>query len=519
MKKTVGVVVALFFLFSISSGTFGQEASGEYHPNRVLVKFKQAPSAADLQKFSRAHQLRLEKIIPKVEAFLFGLPKAVDVKAAIKQLEASGLVEYAEPDYVRYPTYVPTDPLFGSQWDMTLMKLPLWWDLDKGSPSVVVAVLDTGIDLDHPDLVSQLWQNADETPGDGDDDDGNGYVDDYNGYDFAGDGWLPGVGAEDPIPEDQYVGHGTHVSGTIAAAQDNGAGISGEAPGVKVMAVRVLGGLLGMGYSSDICDGLIYATDNGASVINMSLGGTAKSLTEYNSLRYAWDRNVFIAAAAGNDGDSGNPLSYPAAYVFPMSIGATDSIDNIASFSTHNEFVEVSAPGVTVLSTVPGGGYESAGWSGTSMATPHAAGLAALLYSMYSGIENWQVRAMLQQGVIDRGVAGWDEYYGYGRADCEQLLAVATPSPDVLQILTPANGSRFRTGALVAALWNPVTSAVSYRLDVTLPSGAKKVITTNTPYYTVDPAQPLPLGTYVLRVEALSAGGSVISYDTVTFQK
>ncbi|GAB4349283.1 MAG: hypothetical protein Kow0099_32260 [Candidatus Abyssubacteria bacterium] len=436
----------------------------------------------------------------------------------VRRVSRSRLIEFCEPDFVRFAFHTPNDTLFPQQWDMTLIGMPAFWDLERGEPSVITAVLDTGIDLDHPDLLNQLWINSGEIPGDGIDNDGNGYTDDYNGYDFAGDGWLlPAEGAEDPIPDDAYVGHGTHVSGTIAAEQDNVEGISGEAPGTKVMAVRVLGGILGIGYSSDISEGIIYATDNGASIINMSLGGTSKSLTEYNALKHAWNKNVFIAAASGNEGNAGNPLNYPASYVFTMSVGATDASDIIAPFSTYNEFVEVSAPGVTILSTVPGGAYESAIWSGTSMATPHVAGLAALLYSTYSGIQNWQVRSMLQDGVVDRGTAGWDKFYGYGRVDVPQLLLTPVPSSDELKILTPPNGVGFQSAALVAVLWNPVTGAARYRITATLPNGATKVIETFAPYYTVPPSQAMPKGAYTVTIQALASGGVVLSADTVTF--
>lgn len=517
IRRTVFIILMLSFL--APAGAFAQvDSAGEYHPGRVLVKFKQMPTAQEVRQFALVHQFRLEKAIAKIGAFRFAIPQGRQVQEVVDRLSKLDSVDYAEPDYVRHAFLIPNDPLFPQQWDMTQMGLPAWWTLDTGSPTVVVAVVDTGIDLDHPDLVSRLWQNPGEIPANGKDDDHNGYVDDYNGYDFAGDGVFPLPGAEDPIPDDTYVGHGTHVSGTIAASQNNGIGISGEAPGVKLMAVRVLGGVAGSGYSSDISDGIIYAADNGANVINMSLGGTGKSLTEYNAVKYAWDHNVFIAAAAGNDGDTTNPLNYPAAYVFAMSVGATDSADNIASFSTHNEFVEISAPGVNILSTVPDDTYEG-GWSGTSMATPHVAGLAALLFSMYGGIDNWQVRYMLQKGVIDRGAAGWDQYYGYGRADCAQLLATATPSPSVLRILTPPNGIKFSSDALVAVLWNPVPLATSYRMTVTLPNLSTRFITTTSPYYTVSPSQPMPTGTYTVRVDALASNGSILSHDSVSFSR
>jgi hypothetical protein len=153
------------------------------------------------------------------------------------------------------------------------------------------------------------------------------------------------------------------------------------------------------------------------------------------------------------------------------------------------------------------------------MATPHVAGLAALLYSMYSDIENWQVRSMLQQGVVDRGAAGWDQYFGYGRADCAQLLGIPTPSAEDLQLLTPPNGITFRSGAIVSLLWNPVPDATRYRITATLPNLSKKIIYTTSPYYSVNPSQTMPAGAYSVSVEALDSGGSILSYDTVSFNK
>ncbi len=516
LRKVSITVLAIFLMLPIAAQA--ADSSDLYAPGKVLVKFKSLPSGNELKNFATSHRLLVDKQIPRIDVFRFAISDGQKVPDVVKRIAADRRVEFAEPDYIRYATYTPSDPLFSQQWDMTKIGLPLFWDVELGDPTIIVAVLDTGVDLDHPDLVNQLWQNPGEIPGNGDDDDLNGYDDDYNGYDFAGDGPLPGQGAEDPIPDDTYVGHGTHVSGTIAAEQDNGIGISGEAPGVKIMAVRVLGGILGAGYSSDISDGVIYAADNGASVINMSLGGTAKSATEYNALKYAWDNNVFIAAAAGNEGDSGNPISYPAAYVFTMSVGATDSNDVIAMFSTHNIFLEISAPGVNILSTVPPGVYED-GWSGTSMATPHVAGLAALLYSANANIANWQVRAMLQAGVIDRAAAGWDAFHGYGRADSSELLAEPVPSTSVLQILTPPAGVKFPSGSVVSLLWSKVAGAVNYRITATIPGGGNKIIMTSVPYYTVPPSQAMPVGNYLVKVEALDGSNAVISSDTVTFSK
>jgi subtilisin family serine protease len=491
-------------------------AVDEYAPDIVLVKFKTDANPVWAQRLVDRYGLKLQRVLPRIGVKRFKIPRGQNPLALATFLSRyTSVVAFAEPDYMRYMRYTPNDPRFSQQWDMTRMRVPEAWDVTKGAASVVVAILDTGMDMDHPDLSGSLWRNADEIGGNNKDDDNNGYVDDEYGYDFAGNGLFPLPGAEDSWPDDT-VDHGTHVSGTVAAQQDNGIGITGIAPRCKLMIVKVLGGLLGTGYTSDITEGITYAVDNGAKVINMSLGGTSKSLAEYNALKYAWQHNVFIATAAGNAGDAGNPIEYPTGYPFAMGVGATDINDVIANFSTHNGFVEVSAPGVDILSTVPDNTYDQSGWSGTSMASPHVAGVAALLCAQYPGIANWEIRAMLQDAVVDRGTPGFDPYYGYGSLKAALAVRMLRPSPAVLRILTPQFGSSLPVGTIPSVLWTPVIGATSYRLTVDLPSGLRKIITLNDTFYSVDPRTSMPLGTYHILVEALDPGGKPMSSDTVS---
>lgn len=506
------------FLIATSDRAFAASARSSYAPNQVLIKLKITPSQAALNDVMARHNLTLIRAIPRIGVNVMRPPAGLQVEALLRRLALDPRIEFAEPNYVRYPTLIPNDPLYSSQWDMTHIGMETYWDVELGDPSVVTAILDTGINLTHPDLMNQIWVNSGENFGNSIDDDGNGYVDDYYGYDFAGDGIFPLPNAEDPIPEDPFVGHGTHVGGTVAAEQNNSVGIAGEAPGTKLMAVRVLGGILGAGYSSDIVEGILYATDNGADIINMSLGGGPPSVSEYLALQYAWNNNVFIAVAAGNEAEFGNAISYPASYVFSMSIGATDISDNIASFSNHNSMVEISAPGVNIFSTVPVsfGSYEG-GWDGTSMVCPHVAGLAALLYSQHPGITNWQVRSMLRSAVVDPGTPGWDEYFGHGRVDAALLASTPLPSTSALEILLPADGGVFEAGAILSFLWNPVNGAATYRLTFIVPGGGMPSIVVVNPYYTVPPFLNPPTGAYSVQIEALDGTGTPISTDTVSF--
>ncbi|MHC4193065.1 MAG: S8 family peptidase [Planctomycetota bacterium] len=522
LKKMRAVIslCCLVFLFAAPSVVAGGKTA-EYHPSRVLIKFKSPPSDQLLAKIKSKHGLELMKIIRKLDVYRMEAKHRVGIPELASQIAKEELVEYAEPDYIRYATYTPNDPSFSQQWGLLKVGVSDYWDVEMGSPDVVVAVLDTGMDLDHPDLVSQLWVNAGEVPGNEVDDDGNGYVDDIYGYDFHGDGliFVP-PDAEDPVPEDDN-GHGTHVSGRVAAATDNNVGVAGMAPNVKIMVVRVLGGFLGFGYTSDIVEGALYAVDNGASVINMSLGGTQPSLTEYNAYQVAYDAGVFIAAAAGNSGDVGNPIEYPGGYAFTIAVGASDPCDDIAYFSSHGFQVEVSAPGVETLSTILGGGYEAAGWSGTSMSTPHVAGLAALLFSEMPTLSNWQVRLMIREGVVDAGAPGWDRYHGFGRIDCPTLLGVSVPSTSELHLINPVEGSVVPRTAVLTLLWSPVDGAQSYTLTVNLPTGPSKEFDLSKTVFIIPPRiwRNAPVGTYTWEVQALDPTGGVIAQDSSSFSK
>jgi subtilisin family serine protease len=461
----------------------------EYHPSRVLIRFKSPPSDALLAKIKSKHGLELIKIIRRLDVYKMEVKDRVSIRELASRIGKEKLVEYAEPDYIRYASYIP--------------------------------VLDTGVDLDHPDLAGQLWINVGEIPGNGIDDDGNGYVDDIYGYDFHGDGpIIVPPPAEDSVPEDDN-GHGTHVSGRVAAATDNNVGVAGMAPNVKLMTVRALGGFLGIGYTSDIVEGTLYAVDNGASVINMSIGGTSVSLTEYNAYQTAYQSGVLIAAAAGNSGSSGNAIEYPGGYVFTMAVGASDPCDDIAYFSSRGYQLEVSAPGVETLSTALGGGYRAAGWSGTSMATPHVAGLAALLYSQMPTLSNWQVRLMIRQGVVDAGAPGWDPYHGFGRIDCPTLLGVSVPSSAQLHLINPVEGAPVRGNGVLSFLWSPVDGAVSYTLSVTLPNTSVREFDLTETLMTVPPNKwsAAPTGTYSWQVQALDPTGATIAEDGSSFFK
>lgn len=349
----------------------------------------------------------------------------------------------------------PDDPLYvsGDQWGLEKVKAPQAWSVSTGG-GVVVAVIDTGVDLDHPDLIGSLWRNPGEVAGNGRDDDGNGCVDDVHGCDFVG---LDG----DP---DDGNGHGTHVAGIVGAATDNHLGIAGMGWAVKLMPVRVLGND-GVGSPWTVQSGIRYAADNGAQVINLSLGVCAQAPIPdvSQAVAYAQSKGVLVISAAGNSGES-DPYScfafYPASCPGVIGVAATNDVDNRASFSNYGSYVDVSAPGVDIYSTwraTAGYGY----MSGTSMASPFVSGLASLLWSRYPAAGATQIAAAIQNSAVDLGTAGWDQYFGWGRIQAVEALRrfetvasqiVPEPAPPELGAVQNAPAALFIPGQVIVQL-------------------------------------------------------------------
>jgi subtilisin family serine protease len=289
------------------------------------------------------------------------------------------------------------DPLFlTSQPNMRLIHADqAWANCLQGSPTVVVAVVDGGVDLTHPDLVDNLLP----------------------GYNFVED---------NTIPMDDN-GHGTHVAGIIAASI-NGVGVVGVAPRVKILPVRVMSN--GSGSNSTIAAGIRWAADR-AQIINLSLGGPSSSQVLQDAINYAIQtQGRLVIAAAGNDGATGNQTEYPAAFPGVIAVGAVDSSGQHASFSNTGSYVSLSAPGVGILSTVLNGSYGVK--SGTSMASPHVAGLAGLFWSRFPADTADQIANLMKNTAVDQGDPGWDPVYGYGLIDAYpagSLSASQTASP------------------------------------------------------------------------------------------
>ena len=400
---------------------------GRYKEGEVLVKFKSGTVASASLKTHQAvgaTSLRKYTIVPNMEHLK--LPEGLSVKDAIIHYMSDPNVEYAEPNYLKVMNGMPNDTSFGNQWALhntgqyasgtagADIRAPLAWDFAIGSHAITIAVIDSGIDYNHPDLVNNIWSNTGESCTDGIDHDGNGYINDCRGWNFVSDNKTP---VDD-------LGHGTHVAGIIGAAGNNWLGVAGVMWHVKLMPLKVLNSS-GSGTTSDVVSAIQYAVSKGVKIINASYGGFSYSQAEYNAISSANSQGVLFVASAGNGdpvacGELGkcigvnNDLTpmYPASYNLPniISVAATDQNDKLASFSNFGfNSVDVAAPGVYILSTIPMSGtsqpflsfctnslavdYDFCG--GTSQAAPHVSGVAGLLFGQYPHLSLHEVRGTI----------------------------------------------------------------------------------------------------------------------------
>ena len=367
----------------------------EVVPGRVVISWEPDTSQSERADVRSSLGLDLEERFGELDAEIVDVP-ALAVDRVTAALERRPEVAIAEPEYVMSAT--SNDPGYGQLWGLHAgggIDAPVAWTTTKGRADVVVAVIDTGIDITHPDLAGNIWRNPGEIAGNGVDDDRNGFVDDVHGWDFQnGD-----ASVFDPSEDS----HGTHVAGTIAAVGDNGRGVVGVAPNVKIMPLKFLGSD-GSGSSTHAAAAVAYARRMGATVINASWGGGGGSLLQ-QAIKDT--PGAVLVAGSGNlalNMDVNQP-QYPAAWAddaFGMpnvvSVASITSLGNLSSFSNYGaRTVDIGAPGSSILSTTPNGTYGN--MSGTSMAAPHASGVAALAASVDRRLTGAQLVTVLKSGV------------------------------------------------------------------------------------------------------------------------
>lgn len=414
---------------SLSLGMAATSLAVEIVPGRVLVKPSAQASDNSMRASLKAAGAREVGRIPQLDVRILEVPEAAEARV-VAALSQNPNFEFAEPDYVAEGIVTPNDTFYSSyQWHLPKIGAPAAWDVTTGASTVKIAVVDSGVQANHPDLGGRVLA----------------------GYDFVNN---------DADPSDDN-GHGTAVAGAAAATGNNGSGVAGVAWNVAILPVKVLGAD-NMGSYSAIASGINYAADQGARIINLSLGGTTSSRTLQSAVSYAWNKGCVLVAAAGNNGSSA--AFYPAAYSQVVAVSALSAGDVLPSWSNYGSYVDISAPGENITTTAAGGGYTT--MSGTSFASPLVAGAAALALSVDPSLANTAVVSLLTAKSDDLGATGYDIYFGAGRLNAAKVAAGAVKVPDatvpVTAVTNPKNGDSIARAKSVA-----VTVASSDNVGVT----------------------------------------------------
>jgi subtilisin family serine protease len=470
--KTTSIIILCLFVFCFSASAGLAQGPGfqppalatpPIVPGEIVVKFQSNISLAGARNSLRAEGMQL------LQASTNNQPLRVQVTpgqeaTAIADLLARGDVEYATFNYQIHTQGDPNDAGYNLQWALRNSGQTLGtpgadisaseaWDLYTGGSDVIIAVIDTGVDLDHPDLAAKITSGS------------------QAGYNFI----SPGANPNDDN------GHGTHVAGIAAAASNNGKGVAGVSWGAKIMPLKILDSG-GGGTTYNLSQAIMYAADHGAKVINMSLGGNCGPgwPDVEAAIDYAVDKGGLLIAASGNDYSAS--VFCPGAINGVMAVGATDDDDFRASYSNYGSALDVVAPGSSIYSTLIDSNPAGAGTygynSGTSMASPHAAGLAALLWSYAPDLSRGQIESIIQGTADDLGSSGWDQYYGYGRINARRALEIVTLQTAPAQTIMfldndPATVSsiiQVATPSIASITWSAVISPAVPWLSLSSPA-------------------------------------------------
>ncbi|MFN8576495.1 MAG: S8 family peptidase [Candidatus Sericytochromatia bacterium] len=348
----------------------------------VLVKLKN--NSIKAQNFSTKYQTKVKNIIPKINVMVIEIPESKTSQNFLQVLKSDKDVLFAEPD-VKVELDEFNDPMIKDQYALKKVDAFGAWEVNQGNSDTIIAIVDSGVDLEHPDLKAKL---------------------------------LEGYNAVNPgTPPKDDVRHGTHVSGIASAIGDNGIGVSGLAPKCKILPVKVLGN--GTGSIATISDGLIWAADHGADVVNMSLGTYTEEKTLGEAVKYALSKNVVCVATMGND--NMEKRRFPAGFPGMIAVGSTDENDKKSTFSNYGDWITVSAPGTAILSTLPTPASYGK-MSGTSMAAPLVTGLVGLMRSQSKNLSPADASKILKEASDDLGDSGFDKYFGAGRVNAAKTL-------------------------------------------------------------------------------------------------
>ena len=447
--------------------------------DEFLVRFRPGTPSEEKRSINANNKVQEKDFIPGIHVHVLATPPGKSANEMIQVYRKNPNVVFAELNYVATAQVLPNDTYYPSQRGLHNIDPQGAWEITQGCASAPIAVLDTGIDYNHLDLAGRV----------------------IAGYDFINN-------REDAIDDR---GHGTQVAGIIGAATNNGLGMAAVTWQNPLMPVKVLNSS-GSGTYSGVAQGIIFAADNGAKVINMSLGGSSPSSTLESALQYAYDKGIILVAAAGNSSGS---VMYPAAYPTVIAVGAVDDSDVLASFSCYGPEVSVVAPGVLVWSTRMGGSLDDyTRGSGTSFAAPFVAGLAGLILSIDPSLSPAEVGAIIQQGAEDLGEAGWDPYYGWGRINMTNTLALLGQqpppkdlTPPAVEILSPADGTIVEEEMVVVEVAASDDNSGIAKVELLI-DGAATFTKNTAPFHFTWNMTELPEGTFVLTAAAWDNAGN-----------
>jgi subtilisin family serine protease len=386
------LVLALFGLPTVAPAAAQPATSpADYVPDELLVAPGNGVSSQELSQAYGSLSGTLIGVIPGINVHRVHVaPSARDaVEAALRRHPK---IRFVEKNFLGRGGVVPNDPGYAYQWYLPQISAPAGWNVTTGSTGVPIAIIDSGVDPNHPDLAPKLLP----------------------GYNFL----------NNTTDTHDVLGHGTAVAGTAAAITNDNLGVAGVAWANPIMPLVVLDSTDYATYAN-IASAITYAADHGAKVINISIGGSSPSSTLQDAVNYAWAKGLVIAACAMNNSTS-TPY-YPAALSNVLAVSATDQTDNLASFSDYGSWIALSAPGTSIYTTTNGGGYGY--WQGTSFASPQVAALAALVFSLNPSLTNSQVVNVLEQNADDLGLPGFDQYFGWGRINAGRTLQAVNGCP------------------------------------------------------------------------------------------
>ncbi len=437
------LIYGVILILALSANLFAQNLTQKvlqkgddiYLSNVVVVKFKneslkkQGGNKIDavnllLQKLKIENVVEAEQIFKSPERnleniFSIKYNSGEDPVEVAKRLSEQSKIEWAEPKFIYKIDFVPNDPNYSQQWYLKTIKAEEAWEISKGDSNVVIGIVDTGIDWDHPDLAANIWRNKQEIPNNLIDDDNNGYIDDVRGWDFGG---FEGVADNDP--NEDAPDHGTHVAGIAAATTNNSIGVAGIGYNSKLMAVKTSINNFrddnGSPYVVYGYEGIAYAAENGAKIINASWGGSSFSRLGQEVISHAVSLGSLIVGAAGNENSSS--MHYPSGYEGVLSVASSTNTDRRSSFSNFGISVDVMAPGSSIYGTWQNDTYATL--SGTSMASPLVAGLAALVAAKFPNYNPLQIAEQVRVNTdsIDNLNAGFEFQLGKGRINAFKAL-------------------------------------------------------------------------------------------------